>query len=59
MMQDYDLFPVKEKPSTNTSTKSVSAPLQPSQQVVQNILNFAHCCQHITTSQAKLKICLN
>lgn len=59
MKHDYDFLPMMEEPGTNTSLKSVAASVQPSQQVVQNILDFARCCQHITTRKVKLRFCLN
>lgn len=59
MMQDYDFPSLMEEKSTNTSLKSLSTPVQPSKQVVQNILNFARCCQHITTKNVELKFFLN
>lgn len=59
MMQEYDLFPITENKSTNTSSNSYSTPKQPSSIVVQNILNFARCCQCINVKDVKIKICLN
>jgi len=59
MKHDYDFLPLTEEPGTNTSLKSEASPVQPPQQVVQNILDFARCCQHITTQKVKLRICLN
>lgn len=58
MQHDYDFLPLLEETSTNTSLKSVAS-TQPSQEVVQNILDFARCCQQITSQRVKLKICLN
>ena len=59
MMQEYDFFPITENKSTNTSSNSLSTPKQPSLSVVQNILNFARCCQNINVKDVKIKICLN
>lgn len=59
MMQDYDFMPTLEGKSTNTSSKSVSTPMQPSLRVVQNILNFARCCENINVNEVKIKLFLN
>lgn len=55
-MQDYEL-----KASTATSTSSVSAStlVQPSPQVVQNILQFARCFQNIRIEDVNIKVYLN
>lgn len=59
MMHDYDFMPTLKGKSTNTSSKSASTSIQPSIQVVQNILNFARCCQNINVNEVKIKLYLN
>ena len=59
MMQDYDFLPLMEEQGTNTSSNAASTNVQPSEQVVKNILDFARCCQRISTQDVELKFCLN
>lgn len=54
MMQDYDL-----SASTNASSESASTVVQPSPQVVQNILHYARCFQLIRVGDKNIKVYLN
>ncbi|MCR4659405.1 MAG: hypothetical protein K5650_03815 [Bacteroidales bacterium] len=53
MTEDYNF-----SPQTRNSAAG-EAVMEPSRQVVQNILNFARCCQNISVGDLKLKIFLN
>ena len=54
MMQNYDFL------STDTfSVTSASIDVQPSDQVVQNILNFARSCQIVEVEGTPLELFLN
>ena len=59
MMQDYDLIPGWNDQSTDTSSNTVNTIEQPSKRTVQNILNFARCCQSINVGDVKIKLYLN
>ncbi len=54
MMQDYDFLNFDDTPFETASTT-----LQPSPQVVHNILQYARCCQNIRIGDANLKVYLN
>ena len=53
MMQDYEFN------STNTSFETASITVQPSPQVVQNILQFARSFQTISIGDVNIKVYLN
>ena len=53
MMQDYDFS------STGTSYGTASTSVQPSPQVVQNILRYARCIQNIRMGDVRIKVYLN
>lgn len=53
-MQDYE-----SNESTSTSSGSASTVVQPSPQVVQNILQYARCFQNIRTGDVNIKVYLN
>jgi hypothetical protein len=54
MMQEYDFL------STDTfSVTSASIDVQPSEQVVQNILNFARSCQIVEVGGTPVELFLN
>ena len=54
MMQDYEF-----NYSTSTSSGNVGTPVQPSPEVVQNILQYARCFQNIRMGDVKIKVYLN
>ena len=54
MMQDYESYQ-----STSTSYGTVSTSVQPSPQVVQNILRYARCIQNISRGDVRIKVYLN
>lgn len=54
MMQDYDFYY-----STSTSSETASTTLQPSPEVVRNILRYARCIQNIRMGNVKIKVYLN
>ena len=54
MMQDYEF-----QDSTSTSFESASTVVQPSPQVVQNILQYARCFQNIRIGDINIKVYLN
>ena len=53
-MQDYDFYH-----SESTSSESASTLIQPSPQVVQNILQYARCFQNIKVGEKNIKVYLN
>jgi hypothetical protein len=54
MMQDY-----KFNDSSSTSSGTASTVVQPSPQVVQNILQYARCFQIIRIGDVNIKVYLN
>jgi len=54
MTQDYKLYGDAE-----SSFDTTSAVAQPSQRVVQNILQYARCCQNIRIGEINIKVYLN
>ena len=54
MMQDYEL-----NNNTGTSIGTASTVVQPSPQVVQNILQYARCFQNIRIGDINIKVYLN
>lgn len=58
MMKDYDFLP-SPKTAATTSENAVSTHKQPSKRTLQNILNFARCCQNINVKDVKFKLYLN
>ena len=54
MMQDYDFYY-----ETSTSFETASTNVQPSPEVVQNILRYARCCQNIRVGDVRIKVYLN
>ncbi|MCR5822506.1 MAG: hypothetical protein K6F85_06295 [Bacteroidales bacterium] len=54
MMQDYDFAA-----DTNIQGTVNEAVQEPSQEVVQNILNFARCCQSFRIGDINIKVYLN
>lgn len=58
MMNDYDFLPAP-KASATSSENAVSTTKQPSKRTLQNILNFARCCQNINVKDVKFKLYLN
>jgi len=54
MMQDYEL-----NNNTSTSSGSASTVVQPSPQVVQNILQYARSFQNIRIGDVNIKVYLN
>lgn len=54
MMQDYDFAA-----DTNIQGTVNEAIQEPSQEVVQNILNFARCCQSFRIGDINIKVYLN
>jgi hypothetical protein len=54
MMHDYDL-----NGSASTSFGTASTVVQPSPQVVQNILQYARCFQNIRIGDVNIKVYLN
>ncbi len=58
MMQEYDLKQDLWSVGTNTSSESAST-VQPSERVIQNILNFARCTQCINVRNVRIKLYLN
>lgn len=54
MMQDYEL-----NHSTGTSFGTAGTTVQPSPEVVQNILQYARCFQNIRMGDVKIKVYLN
>jgi len=54
MMQDY-----KFNDSSSTSSGTASTVVQPSPQVVQNILQYARCFQNIRIGDVNIKVYLN
>lgn len=55
MMQDYEFIDSK----ANTSAVAANTNVQPSPQVVQNILQYAHCFQNIRIGDVSIKVYLN
>ena len=53
MMQDYDFS------NTDTFPFSASTSIQPSEQILQNIMSFARCYQNVDAAGMRLKIFLN
>lgn len=53
MMQEYDLS------GTGTLSVPAEATMQPSEQILQNILNFARCYQNIEAEGLHMKVFLN
>ena len=53
MMQEYEFTPADTFPT------SASTSIQPSEQILQNILSFARCCQNISAGGLKIKLFLN
>ena len=53
MMQEYDFI------NTDTFPTSASTSIQPSEQILQNILSFARCCQNVEAGGLKMKLFLN
>ncbi len=58
MMQTYDFKKGQRSLSTNTSSESAST-VQPSDRVIQNILNFARCVQSVNVRNVRIKLYLN
>ncbi len=58
MMQEYDFKQDLWSVGTNTSSESAST-VQPSERVIQNILNFARCTQCINVRNVRIKLYLN
>ena len=52
-MQNYDFT------STDTFSISASTDVRPSEQVVQNIMSFARCCQNVEAGGLKIRLFLN
>ena len=53
-MQDYEL-----NHSTSTSLGTAGTTVQPSPEVVQNILQYARCFQNIRLGDVRIKVYLN
>lgn len=53
MMQDYDFS------NTDTFSTSASTSIQPSEQVLQNIISFARCYQQVAVEGLEFRISLN
>ena len=58
MMQTYDFKKGHRSYGTNTSSESAGT-AQPSDRVIQNILNFARCTQCINVRNVRIKLYLN
>lgn len=58
MTQEYDYKKGLRPVGTNTSSESLST-AQPSERVVQNILNFARCTQNLSVGKIRIKLFLN
>lgn len=58
MMKDYE-FLQSQNGTASTSENAVSTLKQPSKRTLQNILNFARCCQSINVKDVKIKLYLN
>lgn len=58
-MQDYDFFYATGGKVKNTSLNPVSTTVQPSERVVQNILNFARSTQRLNVENKRIKLYLN
>lgn len=54
-MQDYEL----NASISSTSADAASTAVQPSPQVVQNILQYARCLQNIRLGDVNIKVYLN
>ncbi len=53
MMQDYDFK------DGDTFQTSASTNIQPSEQILQNIMSFARCCQTVVADGMQIKLFLN
>jgi hypothetical protein len=53
MMQEYDFI------NTDTFPTSASTSIQPSEQILQNIMSFARCCQNVDAGGLKMRLFLN
>ena len=53
MMQEYEFTPA------DTFSTSASTTIQPSEQILQNIMSFARCCQNVNAGGLKMRLFLN
>ncbi|MBP3762766.1 MAG: hypothetical protein J6I49_02680 [Bacteroidales bacterium] len=53
MMQEYEFT------QADTFSPSASTHIQPSEQVLQNIVSFARCYQHVEAGGMRIKVCMN
>ena len=53
MMQDYEFN------NTDTFQTSASTSIQPPEQILQNIMSFARCCQTVVADGVQIKLFLN
>ena len=53
MMQEYDFI------NTDTFPTSASTSIQPSEQILQNIMSFARCYQQVVAGGMEMKLFLN
>lgn len=58
-MQNFDSLSAVSGEIKNTSLKSASTEVRPSERVVQNILNFARNAQQLTVENKRIKLYLN
>lgn len=52
-MQEYDFI------NTDTFPDTASTSIHPSEQILQNIMSFARCCQNVDAGGLKMKLFLN
>jgi hypothetical protein len=53
MMQEYEFT------QADTFPTSASTTIQPSEQILQNIMSFARCCQNIEAGGLNIRLFLN
>lgn len=53
MMQEYEFSPA------DTFSAAASTNIQPSEQILQNIMGFARCYQHVEAGGMQIKVCMN